>query len=132
MSTSTQAPLSCTSQSVMDPPRIPLNVTNRTNLLVPQPAIGLKPQQVNTTTSLPPKTRQAPKRMVAPDVIEGFKRAIEGSDLTKAGLIEVLKKQFPKQSKDAIKDTIGAVAERVGRREQDKKWVIKDQSTSTT
>ncbi|KAL8934042.1 MAG: hypothetical protein Q9211_005440 [Gyalolechia sp. 1 TL-2023] len=93
MSTSTQVPSSRTSQSVMDPPRIPLNATNRTNLLVPKPTIaaaGLKPQKSNTNSSLPTK---APKRMVTPDVIEEFKRAIDGSDLTKAGLVEILKKQ---------------------------------------
>lgn len=128
ISNSTQVPTSRTSQSVMDPPRIPLNVTNRVNLLVPSHSSGvdgLKPQQISTNQSLQHKPSQAPKRMVSQDVLEDFKRAIEGSDLTKAGLVEVLKKQFPKQSKDAIKDTIGAVAERVGKREQDKKWVIK-------
>ncbi|KAL8933788.1 MAG: hypothetical protein Q9216_006211 [Gyalolechia sp. 2 TL-2023] len=128
----TSSSSSRTAQSVMDPPRIPLNVTNRVNLLVPHSnsgsAAGLKPQPIYTTSSLPPATKggpQALKRMVTADILEEFKRAIEGSDLTKAGLIEVLKKQFPKQSKDAIRDTIGAVAERVGRREMDKKWVIR-------
>ncbi|KAL8826721.1 MAG: hypothetical protein Q9170_007296 [Blastenia crenularia] len=113
------------SQSVMDPPRIPLNAINRTNLLIPNPAVprdGFKPQLPGTNLVLPSKT---PKRMVALDVLEDFKRAVEGSDLTKAGLVEVLKKQFPKQSKDAIKDTLGAVAERIGKSEKDKRWVIK-------
>ena len=59
-----------------------------------------------------------------------FKAAIQGSDLTKAGLIEILKKQFPKTSKDAIKDTLGLVAERVGGKEVDKRWVVRDQGES--
>lgn len=42
---------------------------------------------------LPSKAPKAPKRMVAPEVLEDFKRAVDGSDLTKAGLIEILKKQ---------------------------------------
>ncbi|KAL8723011.1 MAG: hypothetical protein Q9225_000628 [Loekoesia sp. 1 TL-2023] len=128
-STSTQASSSRTSQSTMDPPRIPLNATNRTNLLMPNPTMaldGVKPQPLNMKSSVPPKGPQAPKRMVTPDVLEDFKRAVEGSDLTKAGLIEILKKQFPKQSKDAIKDTLSVVAERVGSREKDKRWVIRD------
>lgn len=33
--------------------------------------------------------------------------------------------RFPKQSKDAIKDTLTVVAERVGTREKDKRWVVK-------
>ncbi|KAL9616345.1 MAG: hypothetical protein Q9204_008584 [Flavoplaca sp. TL-2023a] len=62
--------------------------------------------------------------------MEDFKRAVDGSDLTKAGLIEILKKQFPKQSKDAIKDTLGMIAERTGSKEKDKRWVIKDLASS--
>ncbi|KAL8898599.1 MAG: hypothetical protein Q9207_006620 [Kuettlingeria erythrocarpa] len=119
---------SVSSQSVMDPPRIPLNNTNRTNFLLPIPSPGpggLKPTPLNTTATLQPKAPQAPKRMVTPEVLDDFKRAVEGRDLTKAGLIEVLKKQFPKQSKDAIKDTLGVIAERVGTREKDKRWVVR-------
>lgn len=75
-----------------------------------------------------------------------FKNAIQGSNLTKAGLIEILKKQyvitsqrkgrwidilmflsrFPKTSKDAIKDTLTTIADRVGTKEADKRWVVKD------
>ncbi|CRG87332.1 Chromatin assembly factor 1 subunit rlf2 [Talaromyces islandicus] len=58
-----------------------------------------------------------------PDQLAAFKEAVEGSDLTKAGLIEVLKKRFPKISKDTLKDTLTMVAVRVGQKEADKKWV---------
>lgn len=34
--------------------------------------------------------------------------------------------RFPKQSKDAIKDTIGLVAERIGAKEAEKRWVVKE------
>ncbi|OKL64000.1 hypothetical protein UA08_00359 [Talaromyces atroroseus] len=54
-----------------------------------------------------------------------FKETVEGCDLTKAGLIEVLKKRFPKISKDTLKDTVNAVAVRVGQKEADKKWTCK-------
>ncbi|KAI4112444.1 MAG: hypothetical protein LQ345_006412 [Seirophora villosa] len=117
-----------TSHPAMEPPRIPLNTINRTNVALPTPglaAAGLKPPPSYANGPPQSKASQAPKRMVAPDVLEDFKRAVEGSDLTKAGLVEVLKKQFPKQSKDAIKDTIGAVADRVGHKEKDKRWVVR-------
>ncbi|KAL8847914.1 MAG: hypothetical protein Q9221_007045 [Calogaya cf. arnoldii] len=68
------------------------------------------------------------KRMVTPEIMDDFKRAVDGSDLTKVGLIEILKKQFPKQSKDAIKDTLGTIAERVGPNGKDRRWVVKDLS----
>ncbi|KAL8709542.1 MAG: hypothetical protein Q9220_005784 [cf. Caloplaca sp. 1 TL-2023] len=132
-----------TSQSTMDPPRIPLNVIHRTNQLLPIPGIaahaGINASQQaneNATASRPPR---APRRIIPPEVLGDFKRAIEGSDLTKAGLIEILKKQFidvgldrfPKQSKDAIKDTLGIIAERVGTKEKDKRWVIKAEALHT-
>lgn len=33
--------------------------------------------------------------------------------------------RFPKQPKDAIKETLNVVAERVGMREKDKVWVVR-------
>ena len=91
VSTAVPIPSTSTSHSIMDPPRIPLNTTNRANLLIPNPAATtgdlLKPPLPSKASS------QAPKRMVASEVLDDFKRAIEGSDLTKAGLVEVLKKQ---------------------------------------
>ncbi len=68
---------------------------------------------------------QMPKRMVVPELMDDFKAAVVGNDLTKAGLVEVLKKKFPKQSKDTIKDTLDAIAERVGPKLIEKKWVLK-------
>lgn len=76
-----------------------------------------------TTTNKAPK---APKRFVDPEILDDFKQAIVGSDLTKMGLCEILKKRFPKQKKDAIKDTLEAVAERVGDKAAEKKWVLKN------
>lgn len=66
-----------------------------------------------------------PKRAFPPDQLGEFKAVVEGSDLTKTGLIEVLKKRFPKVSKNVLKDTLDSVATRVGQKEADKKWVCK-------
>ncbi|EXJ93430.1 hypothetical protein A1O1_01822 [Capronia coronata CBS 617.96] len=63
-------------------------------------------------------------KMVPADLLPAFKNAISGSSLTKAGMVEVLKKQFPKCSKDAIKHTLETIAERKGVKEVDKKWVL--------
>lgn len=83
------------------------------------------------------------KRSFPPEQLAEFKQVVEGSDLTKTGLIEILKKRyeqllrctcnvrtntksrFPKVSKDVLKDTLGNVASRVGQKEADKKWVCK-------
>ena len=53
-----------------------------------------------------------------------FKQVVEGSDLTKLALVEMLKKRFPKVPKDAINNTLGTVAARVGAKEAEKRWVI--------
>ncbi|KKZ68865.1 hypothetical protein EMCG_00036 [[Emmonsia] crescens] len=67
---------------------------------------------------------QKPRRPFPPDQVAEFKQVIAGSNLTKAGLIEVLKKRFPKVSKDIIKDTLNSTAQRLGQKEADKKWVL--------
>ncbi|OOF90302.1 hypothetical protein ASPCADRAFT_510944 [Aspergillus carbonarius ITEM 5010] len=63
------------------------------------------------------------KRTLPPEQLAEFKQVVNGSDLTKMGLIEILKKRFPKVSKDSLKDTLNSVATRVGQKEADKKWV---------
>jgi chromatin assembly factor 1 subunit A len=141
--------------SSMDPPRLPLTTINRVNTLIPNgtPAVeeNLKvPSRTEPTmVTFPPK---GPKRMIAAELMTAFEAAVQGSDLTKAGLIEILKKQyvhgalvlffifrspltyrirFPTQTKDAIKDTLNLVAKRVGTREADKRWVIKEDHLSS-
>lgn len=66
------------------------------------------------------------KKLIPAQDLEAFKRAIDGSCMTKAGLVELLKKQFPKASKDAIRETLAVVAVRVGNKEADKRWVLRD------
>ncbi|KAF2106622.1 chromatin assembly factor 1 subunit A-domain-containing protein [Lophiotrema nucula] len=71
-----------------------------------------------------PKATKAAKRLVPQDQISAFKMAIDGSDLTKIALIEHLKKQFPKLTKDTISNTLSAVAARIGPKEVEKRWVL--------
>lgn len=72
-----------------------------------------------------PNVASGPKKYVPDDELEDFKKAIDGSDMTKAGLIEVLKKTFPKIPKDAIKNSLDLVAERVGNKRDEKRWILK-------
>ncbi|KAJ0415847.1 chromatin assembly factor 1 subunit A-domain-containing protein [Aspergillus carlsbadensis] len=65
------------------------------------------------------------RRALPVELLGEFKTVVEGSNLTKTGLVEVLKKRFPKISKDTLKGTLDSVATRVGQKEVDKKWVCK-------
>jgi chromatin assembly factor 1 subunit A len=65
----------------MQPPRVPLQTISRSHWGVNGGSAG----QAKSATS--------PAVMVAAGNLENFKAAIQGSDLTKAGLIEVLKKK---------------------------------------
>lgn len=97
----------------MEPPRLPLAVSTRPQ--VTNIALGME-------IGAPKKGRGV--ALVPAEDLDAFKRAVEGSDMTKAGLIEVLKKQFPKIGKESIKQTLGKVAARVGDKEKDKRWVL--------
>jgi chromatin assembly factor 1 subunit A len=58
--------------------------------------------------------------------MDEFKKAVEGSELSKIGLIEVLNKQFSKIPKSSIKNTLEAYAVRKGIKEVEKRWVWKE------
>ncbi|KAI0998124.1 hypothetical protein K3495_g10068 [Podosphaera aphanis] len=75
-----------------------------------------------------------PKKLLAQEDIEQFKTAVAGSDLSKVGLIEVLKKKFPGRPAATIKATLEKIAKRgeKGQREVDKRWIITEPSDSFT
>ncbi|KAF2702998.1 hypothetical protein K504DRAFT_451971 [Pleomassaria siparia CBS 279.74] len=70
------------------------------------------------------KAAKPPKRQIPSEQLAAFKAEVQGSDLTKLALVESLKKKFPKVPKDAITNTLNAVATRVGAKEVDKRWVL--------
>lgn len=105
----------------MAPPRQPLASSNQ-NLAIPATSATTAPTAASTIAA----ASSAGRKIVPPEEMENFRRAIDGSDMTKAGLIEVLKKAFPKITKDAIKNTLDLVAERVGDKKDDKRWVLKN------
>ncbi|KAK2798100.1 hypothetical protein FQN51_007919 [Onygenales sp. PD_10] len=91
---------------------------------IPTTTSNLPPGQATLPGAPVPAPTQKPRRPFPPDQVAEFKQVISGSNLTKAGLIEVLKKRFPKVSKDIIKDTLNCTAQRQGQKEADKKWVL--------
>lgn len=100
----------------MNPPRLPLGS---------RPVNGLMntlngPQK---TPSVDAKTGK-PKRTVDASLLSAFKAEVSGSDLTKIGMIEALKKKFPKVPKDAITNTLTEVAQRIGPSAAEKRWVL--------
>ncbi len=73
------------------------------------------------------KDNGKPKKLIPADDIPAFKQAILKFDnLTKTGLIEVLKKEFPGRGAPCIKATLEGVAQRVGAKEADKRWVLNE------
>jgi chromatin assembly factor 1 subunit A len=76
-----------------------------------------------SAAATPTKPAKA-KRQVPTEQLPAFKAEIEGKDLTKIGMIEALKKAFPKLPKDAISNTLSVVAARVGPTEKEKRWVL--------
>jgi chromatin assembly factor 1 subunit A len=105
------------SNGSMNPPRAPLTQRTMNGLLN---TLNTPQQQSSGTASKPAKA----KRMIPPEQLSAFKAEIDGKDLTKIGMIEALKKVFPKLPKDAITNTLSVVAARVGPTEKEKRWVL--------
>ena len=87
--------------TTMAPPRVPLSIINKSNNILPSssPQLGTD-TNIGDTSCFPVKSStikqrsSAPSKPIPTDLLEDFKKAIDGSDLTKAGLIEVLKKKY--------------------------------------
>lgn len=129
--------LAAPTSTPMDPPSQPLQPPP----LPPPPPPSLFQRSPQATTVLttyfnvplppspqpqpqPPSSSTKPPRLVPPDSLPAFKAAVSGSVLTKTGLVEVLKKQFPELAKEVIKNTLPVIAKREGERERDKRWVL--------
>ena len=128
-----QRPVSPSPAGSMQPPRLPLHASNG-NLLGPQTLLEPTSHSENSPAAAKSLAIQSnktgtsakPKKTVPSDLLPAFKQAISGSDMNKVALTEILKKQFPKVSKDVIKATLDVVASRQGLKEADKRWVLND------
>ena len=91
-------PITRTDTSNMAPPsRVPLNNLSTSNTLLPinsLPTDTSKPSQPKSATTTTTRAAKPPSKPLPPEVLEEFKQAVQGNELTKAGLIEVLKKQY--------------------------------------
>ncbi|KAJ5518153.1 Chromatin assembly factor 1 subunit A [Penicillium expansum] len=110
-------------QSITDAPVDPVPAKARPATAIDGFLIPAVPKTVVAGSALPATSKA--KRPFPPDQLAEFKEAVEGSDLSKIGLVEILKKRFPKVSKDTLKATLDQVAARVGQKEVDKKWVCR-------
>jgi chromatin assembly factor 1 subunit A len=118
---------------VMQPPRLPLANVSINSSPLKNYVTGIKSDnkpvlKPDTTTIAASKGRprnpDKPVKYIPDALVPAFKAAVEGSDLNKIALVEILKKQFPSCSKDAIKGSLDAVAVRQGVKEVDKRWVL--------
>ncbi|MCJ1324415.1 hypothetical protein MMC10_001077 [Thelotrema lepadinum] len=103
----------------MGPPiRHPLNTIKGPNQPAPtqsQSKVGpVKASKLSNATPLPA------------ELLEDFKKAVDGSDLTKLGLVEILKKKFPSATKNTVEQTLLQVAERVGSKVAEKRWKLRE------
>ena len=86
-----------TASGSMNPPRAPLHTIDKSNAASNQSPLLFNPNgkaaNVLRHDKTSSKTGHANKRLVRQEDMEDFQKAVDGSDLTKAGLIEVLKKR---------------------------------------
>ncbi len=116
-------------QAPMQPPRLPLMAVdpNSGNLTPPSAQSGSMSAVIKTdnkSTQSKANKSAKPVKLIDVSLLPAFKDAVSGSALTKLGLVEILKQKFPKCPKDAIKNTLEAIAARQGTKEADKKWVL--------
>ncbi|KAI1943643.1 chromatin assembly factor-I (CAF-I) p90 subunit [Ophidiomyces ophidiicola] len=112
-------------------PNTSTDSSNSSNKAFLAPPSGVRPLSTASAMGLRPNGAvlsapgQKSRAQFPQELLTDFKQAVSGSDLTKAGLIEILKKRFPKVSKEVIKETLTAVAVRQGQKEVDKRWILK-------
>ncbi|KAF2198535.1 hypothetical protein GQ43DRAFT_457762 [Delitschia confertaspora ATCC 74209] len=113
------ATLNNQTSGLMNPPRLPLTQRPVNGMLN-----TLNAPIVTAAGASTSKPAKPPKRMIPPEFLPEFRDTVDGSDLTKLALVEALKKKFPKLPKDAINNTLTAIASRVGAKEAEKRWVL--------
>ena len=79
--------------TLMEPPRIPLNPINRQNTLLGPSAAATGIKHAGSDAKAHMQPPKGPKRLIPPEHLEEFKKVVYGNQLTKLGLLEVLKKQ---------------------------------------
>jgi chromatin assembly factor 1 subunit A len=115
--------------ALMDPPRMPLNAMKPTSANVNGPNTLTKMFGKPDIAKVAPQDTKAIKvaaKPVSAEDMPAFKQIIQGSELSKVGLIEVLKTQFKKTPKASIKFSLENVAKMVRSTDGEKRWVLND------
>lgn len=130
----------------MEPPRVPLNSLKPHSSTMNGSSVHGKPikpfftpatdlQKRTTDEPHPPRASilaaggkpDKPKKLLPQEDMEVFRDVVRGNDLSKVGLIEVLKKKFTGRTAGQIKATLETYASRVGQKEVDKRWVLNEE-----
>lgn len=77
----------------MEPPRLPLHPVDRQNNILSSSMFTEAPKTMESDLSGPMKPAKA-QRLIAPELMGEFKAAVQGSDLNKVAIVEILKKQY--------------------------------------
>ncbi|KAL9054064.1 MAG: hypothetical protein Q9162_004393 [Coniocarpon cinnabarinum] len=107
--------------------KVPINIDANRPPLLPRPNIALNGNSTGVADSSKPQKPQKPAkevRLLSGQELAEFEQVVQGSDLTKQGLLAVVKKKLPKVPNAVLSNTLSTVAARVGAREVDKRWVI--------
>ena len=102
---------------------------NRTPLLTlqgPNQLLAGTTQSKQSSTTKSAKAGAAAAKPLAPELLDDFKKAVDGSDLTKLGLVEVLKKKFSSATKGTLETTLAQIAVREGPKPSEKRWRLID------
>ena len=78
--------------TLMEPPRYPLHPINRHNALSSASPLMRTGNDLTLNSSSPMKPAKV-QRLIAPELMDEFKAVVQGNDLTKLGLLEILKKK---------------------------------------
>lgn len=79
--------------TLMEPPRLPLHPVNRQNTILSSSTLTEAPKTMEPNLSVPIKPAKA-QRLIPPELMDEFKAAVQGSDLNKVAIVEILKKQY--------------------------------------
>jgi len=78
----------------------------------------------HSTATKPTKASATPAKPIPPELLDDFKHAVSGSDMTKIGLVEMLKKRFPQITRGTVQETLERVAVRRGEKQSEKRWIL--------
>lgn len=80
---------------------------------------------VQKASAMSPNNKK--RKLIPEDGMKQFLERIKGQDMNQNLLVEIIKKDFPKYSKEMIRNTLKEAARRVGEKEADKRWEITEE-----